>query len=194
MTVTPDWRPVARKDASRDEWARIVTEKMGPCRVSGDLHGIDYAHYVSRSQRGDDVPANIFPLSHDLHMRYHDRSPGWEEIAAAIRHSMTPVEKAYVIAKKSRAWLDRMYPPGDLDLCAKCRKPLRSKITREPARKRKYWKLLVPADCEDGAVVLDSLVESAREKIGRAVGTPEYYSLCEALAVFCRDAVSEDAA
>lgn len=181
----PDFKPVQRVDASRDEWARIVNEKHGPCRVTGEVKNVDMAHYVARSQRGDDVPDNVFPLRHDLHMLWHDRGKGWEEIAHAIRHAMTPAEKRYVIAKKSRFWLDKNYPAGDADLCASCRKPKNAVTRLEPAARRKRWSILVPADGEDGAAVLDALVDACAaellEDLGYEDGTPRYFPLCAVL-------------
>ena len=173
--VTPDPRPEARIVATEDEWHGIVAQKMGPCRVTGETTGLDMAHLVSRAQRGDDVPDNIIPLRHDLHMILHDHSPGWEEVAHAIRHSLTPAETTYVVAKKSRWWLNRMYPKGDTNLCDRCKRPVKEKTLKELSepRKRKRWVVTVPDDAEDGADVLDTLVQAHRDRLSKQLGWDE---------------------
>lgn len=193
VDVTPDPRPEQRIVADQQEWGRIYMLKYGPCRVTGEFEQgrtIDLAHLVSRAQRGDDVPDNIIPLRHDLHMILHDHSPGWEEIAHAVRHSLTPAETAYIVAKKSRWWLNKMYPKGDEKLCASCRKRLESdeeKAERksQPPRPRKRWVVTVPDDAEDGADVLDTLVEAHRQRLASVLGWDNdvgaYYVVVSAL-------------
>ncbi len=106
-----DPRPEARHVANSREWAEIVTAKLDLCRVCHwpgpdlELH-----HLVPRSQRGGDVAANIIPLCPHCHRWYTDREKPWRRVAAVIRRSLTPDEIAYVLAAKSRWWLDRMYP------------------------------------------------------------------------------------
>ena len=185
-TVGTDFKSPARKVASRSEWEAIVAEKMGPCRVSGDMTNIDMAHLVSRAQRGDDVPANIIPLRHDLHMILHDHSAGWEEIASAVRHSLTPIERQYVSAKKGKWYLDRNYPHADTGLCARCKKPKAAARTPEQRRNRKRVVVTVPDDAENGAQILDVLVESCRDELKEPLGyrddTPAYYIYTAVLA------------
>ncbi len=109
MVVTPDPRPEARHVANQREWAEIAVVKHGPCRACGSLN-IELHHLVPRSQRGSDVASNIIPLCSRCHQLIHVRGVAWDEIAGAVRRSLAPDEIAYVLAKKSRYWLDRMYP------------------------------------------------------------------------------------
>lgn len=183
----PDFKQAGRHVASRSEWDRIVLAKAGPCRGCG-APGESFHHLVSRSLRGDDTEANIVPLCGDgvrgCHGALETHTAGWEAIGHAVRHSLTPLELQYVLAKKGRKWIDRYLPAGDLDLCANCRKP-KSLKTSEPRRKRKRWSILVPDDGEDGASTLDALVEACavelRDDLGYEVGTPHYFPLVAVL-------------
>ena len=186
-----DPKPDARIVASADEWHGIVGQKFGPCRVTGETTGhIDMAHLVSRGQRGDDIPDNLIPLRHDLHMILHDHSPGWEEIAHAIRHSLTPAETAYIVSKKSRWWLNKTYPKGDVSLCARCKRVMdaaeRPQEAPQAPRKRKRYVITVPDDAEDGADVLDALIDLHRARLAPELGwtddVPPYYVLAAVLA------------
>lgn len=176
----PDPKPERRFVANSQEWERIVFAKAGPCRAC-DAPGEEFHHLVPRSQRGSDVPANVIPLCRDCHRTWTDRGAGWEGVAAAIRCSLTPLEAGYAQAVKGRAWLDRMYPAGDRTLCSRCKRPVKDTSKAEPARKRKRWVIAVPDDAEDGADVLDTLVEEARKDLGRDEGTPAYFVLVDAL-------------
>lgn len=182
--MSADPKPPARKVATRNEWEDIVSEKRGPCRCCSGTDRIELHHLVSRGQRGDDVAANIVSLCQGCHAIITQRLAGWEVVAAAIRHSLAPLEERYVVAKKGRWWLDKQYPHSDDGLCARCRKP-RAPRVGEP-RKRKRWVVVVPDDAEDGADVLDALVAAARVKL-RAGGldvrddTPAYFVLVPAL-------------
>lgn len=184
MTRT-DFKDPARKVASRKEWDAIVGEKDGPCRCCGGKRE-SFHHLVPRSQRGDDVAANVVSLcgsgTTGCHGILTQRLAGWQVVAAAIRHSLTPLEERYVVAKKGRWWLDREYPHSDDGLCAKCRKPRAPKRTDGEPRKRKRWVVSVPDDAENGAEVLDALLAAARLKL-RSQGldvrddTPPYFVL-----------------
>lgn len=190
-TVTPDPKPEARHVADREQWERIVFAKAGPCRGCGGA-GESFHHLVPRSLRGDDVEANVVPLcghgTKGCHGVLENHTGGWEEVAHAVRHSLTPLEVAYVKTKKSRAWLERYYPAGGT-LCAKCKAPLKaSERPQEPSepRKRKRWVISVPDDAEDGADVLDGLVNAARPRVAEALGyegdVPPYYVVSAVLA------------
>lgn len=176
VNVAPDPKPEGRRVASRDQWTEIVAEKVGPCRGCGKEYGPgdSFHHLVPKSLRGDDVASNIIVLCGDgtrgCHGALENHTGAWEEIAHAVRHSLTPLELQYVIAKKSRAFLDRMYPAGDTVLCARCKRPVRSQGPREAPRKRKRWQISVPDDAEDGAEILDTLVEEARKRLAPVLG------------------------
>ncbi|MCR4340080.1 MAG: HNH endonuclease [Gemmatimonadaceae bacterium] len=168
--------------------------KAGPCRSCGSPGPIEMHHLVNRSQRGDDVPGNLVPLCLDCHRSITSRLAGWEIVAGAIRCSLTPLELAYCTAKKSRAWLERMYPAGDVTLCSRCKRPAKAQGPREAPRKRKRWVISVPDDAEDGADLLDTLIESARQDLGRADGTPAYFTLVDCLHFFLTSSKAQKAA
>lgn len=187
MSVTTDFKSPGRIVATRDEWERIVLAKAGPCRSCG-APGESFHHVVAKSLRGDDLPANIIPLCGDgtrgCHGALETHSPGWEEVAHAVRASLTPLELAYVRAKKGAHWLDRYLPAGGT-LCPRCRKA--AKPRTEPARRRKNFTVKVPDDeQENGAQVLAALIDHHRQRLtpvlGMDEGTPDYYVLVAALA------------
>lgn len=189
MEVSPDPRPPARHIASNEEWEAIIRAKAGPCRGCGEL-ATEFHHLVARSQRGDDVAANIVPLCSFCHRVYTDKTPGWEDVAHAVRHTLTPAEIAYMADKKSKWWIGKAYPKGDTALCASCRKRLVTDEEREarknqPPRPRKRWVVTVPDDAEDGADVMDALIDAHRTRLKPELGWSDdvgpYYVLAAVL-------------
>ena len=184
----PDPKPIARHVATRAEWERIVAAKDGPCRSCGGRRE-SFHHAVPRSLGGDDVEANIIPLcgsgTTGCHGIYETRQAGWEIVAAAIRHSLTTLEERYIVAKKGKWWLDKNLPHADTGLCARCK---RTKASKAPAerRNRKRVVVTVPDDAENGAQILDVLVESCRDELKEPLGyrddTPAYYIYTAVLA------------
>jgi hypothetical protein len=81
--------------------------------------------------------------------------------------------------------------PASRPLCDGCGRPLphrhddEEKRKREPAKRRKTWTVKVPAEAEeDGAVVLDTLVDECATIFGREKGENlRYYVLAQALAL-----------
>ena len=131
---TPSNCPWGERRTRSKPAARIVNplagiEKLrreGRCRVckrkpSGHyVDALNRMHLVPKSQRGDDVDDNIVPGCGSgtagchgvLTSRNRDGATGrtWEEVAGALRATLTKEEIAYVVAKKSAAWLDEHYP------------------------------------------------------------------------------------
>lgn len=195
--ATPDPKPAGRHVEDRDGWEQIVLEKAGPCRgCEGQAQS--FHHLVPRSLRGDDTAANVVPLcghgTTGCHGALENHTGGWEQIAHAVRHSLSPLELQYIVAKKSRSWLDRYYPAGEAGLCERCKRPKRSQEPRSAPRRRKRWIVTVPDDGEDGAAVLDGLVDAARplvaEALDYAADVPAYFVLSAVLA----DWLSQDKA
>ena len=191
----PDPKPDARIVATREEWQAICDLKDGPCRAGTGSHWVDYAHLVSRGQRGDDVLDNIVPVGHEAHMLYHDRGKGWEHVAHMIRETLRAPELAYVIGKKGWDWLDEHYPDGDTGpLCAKCRKPLKAEKSGGlgKPRPRKTLTIRVPDDAENGSVIFKELVTACGETITEALGytgdTPPYYVLTAVMSFYLQGA------
>ena len=132
MSFRPDPKPAARivdPDVGMDK-----IEAEGKCRACGKplptvrqgahpLKALNRAHLVPKGQRGDDTNNNIVPLGGSgttgCHGIQTSRNPGLncndvltthEQVVQAIRRTMLPQERQYVIAKKSRAWLETHYP------------------------------------------------------------------------------------
>jgi hypothetical protein len=132
VTFKPDPKPAPRVVDSGVGMAKIEAE--GKCRACGkvlatvrqgahELAALNRAHLVAKGVRGDDVPANIIPLGGSgttgCHGIQTSRNPGrnchgvqtpYEQVVQAIRRTMRPEERQYIIAKKSRAWLEQHYP------------------------------------------------------------------------------------
>lgn len=84
---------------------------------------LSWHHLVERSLGGDDVAENLVPLGgtgtmycHGIYTSHHAGQDckgarrTWDEIAAAIRVSLTPAETEYILAAKGPRFLDRYYP------------------------------------------------------------------------------------
>ncbi len=184
-TFHPDPKAAARHVATREEWKDLVREKAAPCRVCGSLIGLEMHHLVNRSQQGDDVADNLIPLCIAHHGLITRRD---HATAHAVRASLTPEEAAYCAAKKSWAWLDERYPEGGGVLCSRCKRPVRAQEPRSAPRKRSRWQCSVPDDEEDGAAILDELIQSARERLAPLMGwsgdVAAYYVLVAVLHFF----------
>jgi hypothetical protein len=189
IEVKTDFKNAPRYDATSEEWDDLRAAKAAPSRISGEQHFIELHHLVPRSQGGDDVADNLIPLTRDEHRVITDYNPGFRALRAAIRHSLTKAEIAYVVGKKGKEWLDLNYP--SVLNCGRSKPTTKSPVSaNEKPRKRKRWVISIPDDAENGAVILDTLVEEARKKIGRPEGVPPYFPLAEALYIFIRDAES----
>jgi hypothetical protein len=132
VTFKPDWKPAARVVDSDVGWAKVESE--GACRACGkvlptlrqgahEIASLNRAHLVGKGVRGDDVPQNIIPLggsgstgchgiqtSRNGGSNCHGVKTSYEQVVQAIRKTMRPEERQYIIAKKSRAWLEQTYP------------------------------------------------------------------------------------
>jgi 5-methylcytosine-specific restriction endonuclease McrA len=105
-----------RHKATKDEWARIVKAKQGPCRVcvrptsNGSYWGkIELHHIVPRSQGGDDVADNIVPLCGSCHILVTDRRG---TVLTRLEQSLTDSEYAYVISKLGESGPARLFGVG----------------------------------------------------------------------------------
>lgn len=105
----------------RDPHAGISkATREGRCRACGRRprgHGLDSlnrAHLVPKGQRGDDVDENIVPLcgsgTSGCHGALTSHPAGWQRVAARLRANLRDEEIAYIVTKKSQAWLDETYP------------------------------------------------------------------------------------
>lgn len=103
--------------ASPKQWAAIVAEKQGPCRVcldpaaNGRLYGrVEFHHLVRRGgQFGDDVADNIVPLCSDCHAEvtaFH--------LPALLRlgETLTAAERAYCVGKLGAEAVERLFGVG----------------------------------------------------------------------------------
>ncbi|MCR4338582.1 MAG: HNH endonuclease [Gemmatimonadaceae bacterium] len=184
MSGAPDVKDAGRLVADRDDWTRIVAEKHGPCRSCQSTDRIEFHHVVPRSLRGDDLPANVVPLCQDCHGAWERKTPGWEEIAHAIRASLTPLERQYVVAKKGKRFLDRYYAEGAL--CPKCRR--QASITAEakpkPEGAASIEGVYIPlGERPKGGEAFATMLALARRELGRD-GDSLYYVLVEILHFF----------
>lgn len=106
-------RRTARKRATKEEGARIVAAKAGPCRVcvnvrtNGHDYGrIEFHHLVPRSWGGDDIEDNMAPLHSLCHERVTQRDSG---ALLALAESVTDAEYAYIIGKLGEGGMERLF-------------------------------------------------------------------------------------
>lgn len=106
--MVADPRPARRIIDPRAGRRKVWLE--GRCRACGAGH-LERHHLVPRSLGGDDVDANLIPLCLLCHDAF-ERSPSHRRIVGRIiRATLLPDELAYIIERKSEAFLDRYYPP-----------------------------------------------------------------------------------
>lgn len=73
--------------------------------------------------------------------------------------------------------------PASNERCPSCNQVIKEKKPREPARRRKTWVVAVPADDEDGALVLDTLLDEVRDMFNHdETENMRYFTLVQALA------------
>lgn len=107
--------------ASRAELDRIRDAKGRRCRVCGTV--TDQLHHLLGGILRSDEADNLIPLGGSgttgCHGIYTSRMPGlgcdgkrrtWEQVAVAIRWSLTPRELRYVTDKVGQEGLDSRYP------------------------------------------------------------------------------------
>lgn len=98
-------RRYRRKVESAKGWQRIISAKLGPCRVCGSVENgrmeskIQMHHLVPRSRGGDDVEANIVPLCLACHEKVTRNDVLTLRILAG---SLLPDEHAYVEKRVAR--------------------------------------------------------------------------------------------
>jgi 5-methylcytosine-specific restriction endonuclease McrA len=114
--VTADPKPSRRVVDPAAGQAKLAYERV--CRACASSrrerawwYRLQRHHLVPRSLGGDDVADNIVPLCLPCHQDFESSPSLRREVAQRVRASLTLAELAYVLAKKSRAWLDRYYPP-----------------------------------------------------------------------------------
>jgi 5-methylcytosine-specific restriction endonuclease McrA len=106
-------KPYRRRVASAKQWARIVAEKIGPCRVcgqaaynGGDFPQVQFHHVVKRADGGDDVAENIIPLCLTCHDLVTRRMPA---TCLVMLLSLEPDEHAYMIERGGKLYAERGY-------------------------------------------------------------------------------------
>jgi hypothetical protein len=65
-----------RKVASSKQWAGLIAERQGPCRLCAAPPPNDMHHLIPRDRGGGDVAENLIPLCRECHHRIEAREPG----------------------------------------------------------------------------------------------------------------------
>src|SRR3990167_3684257 len=126
-------------------------------------------HRKRRSQGGDDSPTNILLLPQEVHAWVHDNPDKAYELGWLVKSYDDPKEISVQI-------------PEELVKIAK----RREKRQKEEARQRAVVSIRVPKDeREDGAKILDELIDQCRFKLTPVLGLkencPAYYVLVPVL-------------
>ncbi len=182
--------------------------KVGPvCCIDGCSHFADHSHHLwRRSFLGGDfswvelwdhtIVGNLVPLCWKHHelvtqgklwMRWENDeivcAPPELKYGLAI-YPQPPRHGVSVVENRS----DSPLGPASRPVCPGCHRPLPhpkdETDKREKSRRRKTWTVTVPDDGEDGALVLDTLLEECRALFAHdeSVNT-RYFSLVQALAL-----------
>lgn len=112
-TLARGERRYRRKVASAKQWAAILSEKAGPCRVCCDANQngakfpmVQLHHVVTRQNGGDDVADNIVPLC----LIDHDAITRRDATASrALLESLTDAEYAYMVQRGGEGYAERAY-------------------------------------------------------------------------------------
>ena len=108
--VMGDPKPPARIRATADEWVKLRTEKLGPCRVCQTPFKPTLHHLLARSLGGDDVADNLVPLCGSGTTGCHGLVEAREPWACSLLgQRLTAAERAYVAAKKGAWYLETRY-------------------------------------------------------------------------------------
>ena len=126
-------------------------------------------HRKRRSQGGDDSPSNILLLPQEIHSWVHDNPEKAYELGWLVKSHDNPEDISVAI-------------PEELVKITK----KREKRDKENARPREVVAIRVPKDeRENGAEILDDLIQQARERVAPELGLsedcPAYYVLVPVL-------------
>ena len=128
-------------------------------------------HRKRRSQGGDDSPTNVIAIPDELHNWIHANPEKAYQLGLLVRSTDDPAE------------IEITLPPDLVQM-----KKTRAKVERKPAppRNRATIGIHVPKDeREDGAGILDDLVQMARDQLCEAMGweddVPPYFVLVAVL-------------
>lgn len=185
--------------------------KVGPvCCVPGCSRFADHAHHVwRRSFLGGDyawvelwdhtILGNLSGLCWQHHdevtqgkvwMRYDEKRKRvvWDDNNTKYPADIFPALPVHG-EPATQGKPDRVLGPGAAEVCPGCKRTLpREKPEgekNEEARRRKTWTVTVPADsAEDGALVLDTMIEACRELFSHPEDkNVRYFTLVQALAL-----------
>lgn len=117
------------------------------------------------------------------------RTDNIAQISAAI-FPQPPIHGS--VAVIGDAVLEQPDGPAANTVCPSCQRPLprqKDRVSSEPARRRKTWTVAVPADTdEDGALVLDTLLNVCRDAFGHDhAQNMRYFTLVQALALLVQN-------
>jgi 5-methylcytosine-specific restriction endonuclease McrA len=112
--VSADLKPPQRLQASTRQWVELRKQKLGPCRICGQVPATLH-HLVSRSLRGSDVAENLVPLcgsgTHGCHGAVEARRP---DALKALRDNLRADELKYILNTKGADYLERYLPLSDV--------------------------------------------------------------------------------
>lgn len=133
-------------------WVRL--DFMDPPLVVGNLTGLCHACH-------DQVTRDIVDISWSISARAFF----WNDADYTAALNPQPPRRGVTVDSPAAD------PPGDhggTEVCPTCKRPKRKRVELPPGekRRRKSWTVKVPDDNEDGAEVLDTLVDEIAERWG----------------------------
>lgn len=140
------------------------------------------------------IVGNLIGLCYNHHLEITDNQAQivWDEsffywlVAGEIIAQLSPQPPVHGAVPTVTAHTEKVVGPAAAERCETCGRtlPHSHDEKKEPARRRKTWVVLCPDDDEDGALVLDTLLDGCRELFqhDENKGT-RYFSLVQALAL-----------
>lgn len=198
--------PLENRDVRGLEGPEFPPYKVGPvCSAPGCSRFVDDAHHLWRRSAlagafhwvelpDHVIVGNVVGLCRDHHdlvtandawIRWIDGKFFWcrangREVAHL--YPQPPIHGAPILDDHEQ----QIVGPAATAVCPGCKRPLPKKDgKKEGARRRKTWVVTVPADAqEDGALVLDTLLEECRALFSHGEETNlRYFTLVQALAL-----------
>lgn len=187
--------------------------KVGPlCSAPGCSRLADHAHHIWRRSFlagdygwvklwNDTIVQNLCALCHMHHQLvteneviivYQSEKFWWNDGKQAF--ALDPQPKVWGAPSHVTELPEKddqhVHAPGSVEKCPTCRRSLPRPAARSEAKRpRRDWKVTVPVDeRENGADVLDTLIEEAQKILGHdETKQARYFTLAQVLALFLQD-------
>lgn len=157
----------------------VAWVRFGNGDIVGNLVGLCYRHH-------EQVTVNQAAIMYEE--RLHQFT--WVDDEGAACGALYPHPPKHGHVHEDETGEPVLIGPGSTHICPGCKRPIPREKTagekKEPAKRRKSWTIKVPDETEeDGALVLDTLLEECATLFGRdmSASNNRYFVVAQALAL-----------